>query len=92
VTRATSRAKQDALLDAIAAGWTTGKHRAPARPADAASLHPGVQLIHDCVAGLLTACAIRDSWAFHAEVTILDAAAFAEMARRGHVLFVPEGI
>jgi len=92
MTAPTGRAKQDAILDAIAAGWTQGRNRTPERPLDAPSLHPGVQLIHDCVAGLATACAIRDAWAFHASVTTMDAGAFAEMARRCHVLFVPEGL
>ncbi len=84
----TKRARQDALLDAIA----SGSSRDPQSRSSDASLHPGESLIWACVAGVKEAYAIRDAWAFHAPVTTMAKSALEELGRRCYVVFSPEGI
>ena len=81
------RAQQDAFLDLIVGGWQPNGNKAPLRPENARSLKPDVEMILDCIYGRLSACVIRDAWAFRAPVTVMEKGAFDEMARRYYTVF-----
>ena len=88
----TKREAQDAFLDVVIGGWLPNGNKLPSRPASALSLKPGVKLMFECAAGILSACAIRDAWAFRAPVTTMERSAFDETARRCYTVFTPEGL